>query len=312
MQAMSAYPECGMRNMECGNERKPYWIQLRYFNRLLFALIASLGIWSCTSNPFFDDKVEITQHLSVEGTVLLSDNIIPDQIYVWMEGIGLSTATDQQGRFKIELPSPKLQPGGGLNGIYNIYYFLGNYQLASSSTLLLNGQFELGNGAINSEGKIGKTIVLQKLLDIHTEVSPANIESNYKDSLVIKILLNNRVDSVRVLTYKHMFFGNTSCVIIKPTGQPDSTAILLRGTPTILAEEVIKNYTEWMMIYKFSPFFFEAGQYDFIPYLEIVQNLPDQLLKSLNNEGYDFNVSYLKIPFKRSDGRLTVSALKPN
>lgn len=275
----------------------------------LVVLTTGILLFSCTENNLFDNEINVTENLIVRGTVLLSDPTGPDSVYVWMEGVNLSTYTDAQGDFLLELPSPKNQPGGGLNGIYRIFFFLGNYRIESASTLIINGEFQYGKGDLDIKGNVTRKVVLHKLLDIRTVVSPSEIENTYKDSIVTRIQLVNVTDTVRVRTFKRIT-GYTSCLIIKPVRGTDEQAVLLRGDPTFWWEEIITEPTEWIMIYKFISGFFEPGEYEFFPFLEVVQDgVPPGLLESLGNDVYAFGHEYLKVPFKQVRGRLKVSGL---
>ena len=264
-------------------------------------------LFSCTENPFFTDTIDTPNRISVEGKVALNDDANPAGVFVWLERFNLSTFTDSSGYFKLKLPDPHLQPGEGLNGVYSIYFYLANFKVKTASLLLLNGQIEYGKGDVNENGRIKNTIVLQKILDIATEIIPAKVQDDNKDPLDIVITLNNQIDSVHVATYKHIT-GQTSCIIIKPEDKPIESAILLQGIGTELRDEWITQKTVWLMRYQFSVGFFSPGKYEFIPYIIIYQDeLPDELIAAIDEEALSFTYRFLNLPFKQKIGHLTVS-----
>ncbi|HID39175.1 MAG TPA: hypothetical protein EYP36_06645 [Calditrichaeota bacterium] len=281
-------------------------IFLKYKSRLLlFGLILFL-FPRCTENPFFNENIDITNQLTVEGRVILNDDFVPVNIYVWLERFNLSTYTDSSGYFKLELPDPHLQPGGGMNGVYSIYYYVANYRVKTSSMLLLKGQIEYGSGDVDNRGRINQTVILQKLIDIKTEITPSEIAFDNKDPLDIMITLDNKIDSVRVATYKRLN-GQTSCIIIKPRGAGIDSAFILQGIGTYLQDEWISNKTVWLMRYLFSVGFFPPGEYEFIPYIIIYQdNLPQELLDSIDEELLFLSYRYLNLPIKQQTGCITV------
>ena len=279
---------------------------LKYKSRLLFWGLVLFLFSGCTENPFFTENIDIANHLTVEGRVILNDDTAPVNIYVWLERFNLSTYTDSSGYFKLKLPDPHLQPGGGMNGVYSIYYYVANYRLKTSSMLLLKGQIEYGRGDVDENGRISQTVILPKLLDIKTEVTPSEIAFDNKDPLDIKITLDVKVDSVRVATYKRLN-GQTSCIIIKPRGASIDSAFILQGAETYLRDEWISDKTVWLMRYLFSVGFFPPGKYEFIPYIIIYQdNLPQELLDSIDEELLSLSYRYLNLPVKRQIGRITV------
>ena len=88
------------------------------FNSLL------LGV-KCTENPF-DNEDKILAN-SIMGKVELSDQQSPDNVHVWFKAFNISTRTDENGNFELKLPTETKQSGGGLDGIYSLYFYVANY-----------------------------------------------------------------------------------------------------------------------------------------------------------------------------------------
>ena len=168
---------------------------------IIVCFITTLFIVVCTSNLIFKDEDPSSQRI-VEGKVRLSDIASQGAIFVWLESLKISTYTDEEGAFSLQLPPLQCQPVGGLSGEYNIYYYVGNYALASSSLVLQDGSILYEAGDVDSEGNIDETIVLRKLLDIKTEINLSAIKETDSLRLVITVILDPQGDPVDVETMK--------------------------------------------------------------------------------------------------------------
>ena len=64
------------------------------------------------------------------------------EIYVWLEGTELITQTDENGDFKMPLPTSSEQGTGSIvTGTYKLYFYLANYRLEYVTIELLNVAF---------------------------------------------------------------------------------------------------------------------------------------------------------------------------
>ncbi|MBD3225561.1 MAG: hypothetical protein GF313_12600 [Caldithrix sp.] len=276
---------------------------------IMFALLIS----ACTENFLFnDDEVESGVNNDLSGRIILSDESSRDSVAVWLEGFNKLTWTNDKGNFALKIPDPTNQPGNGLNGIYNLYFFLANFELSSVSVLIRDGELQRGFGEVNQSGELITPQYLQKMITIKTTVTPNTIENTYKDPIYFTVTLQNVVDSVKVSTYKRPDTGGTSCIVIKKRGEPLSQAILLRGTNTLIRDELITEETEWRMAYQFTSGFFEKGEYEILPYIivEHKNTIPQELISTLGDDVYNFTSEYLKIPFKQESALLSVNVLE--
>ena len=94
---------------------------MNFRRELMIVLIFSIQIFHCTHNPFFEDKIGETDGSSLTGSVTLSDGETPDRIYVWLDGVNAGTYSDIGGQFKLIIPTPPVQPGGGISGLSLIH-----------------------------------------------------------------------------------------------------------------------------------------------------------------------------------------------
>ena len=271
-----------------------------------FLIALTLFLVHCSENSLFDQKINPDQFNSVRGKVLLSEENNQDSIYVWMDGLNLSTYTDSSGAFTIELPPAELQPGGGLNGVFKLYYFIANYRIHYSILFLINGKVELNKGDIDSRGNIFPEVWLTKLIDIRTETIPTNIETNYTGDVITKIHLTNMVDTVWVNTF--MFpWGEPGVLVIERNNEGSNEVAMIKSSNANWDTQVITEPITWQIINKFAPGFFDPAIYYFYPFLEVVQeDIPPELLASLGEDVYNFSMEYLNIPYKQSPGIFTV------
>ncbi len=277
--------------------------KIRFFPSLFLYLFL---IGSCTDNPFFNESIKVDELTTVRGRVVLENEVNAEGVYVWVDGFEYSTYTKEDGSFSIELPDPSVQPGGGLNGIFKVYFFCANYRISSASFVLINGKIERNKGNVSQDGTIFPDVWMPKLLDIRTELNHTLLTAATKDSLVIKVHLTNIADTVLVRTFRQPWGAANALVILSENRSPEE-AIFLRGTTALWAEEVITHPVTWVMIYKFPRDFFSAGKYYFYPLLEVVQEgVPDKLLNSLGDRLYAFDLDYLNVPYKQTPGEIEV------
>ena len=304
---------------------------------ILFRLSLSFSIFTifiiaCTNNPFFDDKVSSDNKLNVSGTVKLNDGSAPDNVYIWLEGFDISTRTDKRGNFELTLPSPQLQAGAGLTGGYKIYYYIANYEYATSSVLIRNGRFEYGSKDLDKTGNISKTITLRKILDVQTIINstdfmlpdtilnqdfPDTVYNN-EDSLLyimndpslnITIQLTNLMGGVKVQSYK-LDENKAACVIFRKADDPESKShYIFNELSTVLSSQEINSVTKWQINLDWYEITLEPGTYIFRPFLIILQDgLPQELLNSFGKKAYRATPEYLNVPYKLETDSIKIVA----
>ena len=89
----------------------------------LFLLFIILN--NCTESPI-EENIDISNH-TLRGKVELSDGLQPDGVFVWFKVLNMSTRTGDDGSFELNLPPASKQPGNGLDGIFNLYFYMSNY-----------------------------------------------------------------------------------------------------------------------------------------------------------------------------------------
>lgn len=268
-----------------------------------FSFLICLFLISCTGNTLFDDEIDLDEDLKISGKVTLDDSDNYKDIFVWMEGFECGTWTDINGNFSFQLPEPAQQPNGGLNGIFQIYFFCADYKFKTASFLLIDGKVQKNKGDVDDKGKLKTNIVLNKLLDIVCVVSPTSLNSSATNSLEAKFHLENKIDTVEINTFK----GSPNTILLKPANGSAEDALILFILNNVWTNELITSPITWEFKYNLPENFLEPGNYEIIPIIEVVQeDLPKKILKSIGNNVYSKSTEYLKLPFRSTPAKFSI------
>ena len=114
------------------------------------------------------------------------------EIYVWLEGTELITQTDENGDFKMPLPTPSEQGTGSIvTGTYKLYFYLANYRLEYVTIELLNGEVVEDLSTISKEGELKRIVSLKNILTLDTKISPQSYILSEDDSITVNVKLNS-------------------------------------------------------------------------------------------------------------------------
>ncbi|MBN1998256.1 hypothetical protein JW935_11925, partial [candidate division KSB1 bacterium] len=223
-------------------------------------------------------------------------------------GLNLSTYSDSSGNFSLTLPIPQKQPGGGISDRTQIYYYVTNYAYATSAVAIANGYFVFGQQDISSDGRILKTVRLNKLVDVQTAITPDVFPHDSTGYLVLSVKFSVLVNGISVSTFIDRSTGRLACAVFNPVHK-DSLDPILVLTTIWSSTEVLSGVTEWKM-YMFSrDASLQPGIYEVLPYLSIDQKgLPKELLAAIGSwpDIMHWHPDYLLVPFKLRKGLLTV------
>jgi hypothetical protein len=275
---------------------------------LLIGIVSSAYL-GCTDNPFFEDTDFQSDKLIVRGTVELDQSDDPSGVYVWLEGLNVSTYTKSDGQFELHLASPAILPGGATawNGVYTLYYYLANYKYESSSILIRNGKVEYGKLDVDNKGMINQKIKLTELLGIKTTINPCSTETNtiFRQKVDLSFIING--ESVTVETYVPLD-ATSGCIIFKRLDAEQTLSKFVLANKNTLRIIDISSSDVWNMqlgdtdelgIMNMDPIPVESGLYEVVPFLLIEQEgVPKELLQSISPYYDSFSAEYLKLPFK--------------
>lgn len=276
--------------------------------RILVLLLLAAGfviLPGCTSNPFGSNKISEGKR-AMSGTVRLADQSNSKDIFVWMNGFKISTLTDENGEFTLNLPS---QGGNGkVSGVFAVYFYMANYALDSAQVVVQNGEFLYSRGDLDKNGHVVSTKSLRRFLEINAEVAPATVEQDFNFRIGVVSRLRALVDSCTVIfpgsvgdLLGAVFFKNIA------TGE----IVTFQSVPGSHIRDVAivgRTITERVMAFELSQIILAPGQYEVIPQVLVRhQALPPGLIESIGPGVEEINPNYLKIPFRRTNGKFEVT-----
>ncbi len=277
--------------------------------RIVLILICSVSwfVTSCTRNPFFDDTTQTKDGSTLTGHIQINDGSPASGAYVWLKGFNLGLYADESGQFKLTLPNPDVQPGGGLSGEFTLYYYMGNCAIDSSKILLLRGAIKYGNADVDETGKITRTIVLQKLLDMQMTLSPTSYSVSDTLYFEIEIALANLVDPLLVQTVFSDYVVNMLGLVYFKEIHASAKDAVKHRSGSITRVRVRGLMKDYYFRLKTNALNLPPGQYEVVPYFEVLQyNIPNALLESLGVDMLVPDYHYLNVPYARSKIVLTV------
>lgn len=288
-------------------------IILRQISPIFLIFVAGFFHWQCTENPFsFGDKISNNM---IRGRVELSDHASPDNILVWLSAFDLSTRTDENGDFSLSLPSSSARPEGGIDGIYNLYFYAANYRIDSLQIPIYNGNVQYSNAIFNDQGELYQTIRLSKILDIHATIDPVTIQRGYPYNIDItfKVQAPKGKVLVKSIFSKPLFKGDPQYMVgfIKQLDDDDPIIQSIyrkdRGFRTVEFEIGVQSVELLPLGIIEAPGQLPPGTYEVIPYLVVHQdNLPEGLMRSFGENAERFHPDFLKLPLKVKNNRFYV------
>ena len=288
---------------------------MRILNIFQFSLCFFLiiNLWQCTNNPFSNE--EGISNNTIRGTVELSDGASPKDVHVWFEPFGISARTDENGSFELTLPPHSEQGGGGVNGIFNLYFYVANYGLTSVEVILFNGTLKFPTEVFNRKGEIADNVRLVKILSIEASLSSSSFTENREDSIEVTLTAQATVDPIEVTAAfsNPLSQGDPQFIvgfIRKANGDQNFCMSIYRENRQhrTAGFQIDKQQIELfpLVIYN-KPGALSPGEYEFIPHLQVHQkNIPLGLTESLDNDAGNLCRGFFNIPLKVKNNRFRV------
>ena len=288
--------------------------QLHLFN---LVLLTSFFFSGCTENVL--DSQSISSHKNqITGTVKLNQRENAEGIYVWLEGLNIGQKTDENGKFKIEIPPFILQEyQTGLTGIFNLYYYSANFNLESTKLSFRNGSLASQQDVITDNGKLIKPQVVLQNLRIKTLVVPESVslaevvQAELRGGsfiVIFKVTLQALLGSLTVEF--PTVVGNLISPVIFGNVNTDEVFILESTIAGLSLDDFLTLGVvpvSRFLIIGLQSHHLPKGEYELIPYLLIDRSLPEGLLESLGENVEELGPNYLKMPILRETSRFVLT-----
>ena len=272
-------------------------------NYLLLGFYVSF-IFSCTSNPIWKDGERDFPAISGIATAELNEFNTP--IFVWIKELNISSYTQEGGQFSIPIQTSESNENI-FSGTCNVYFFIHNYQIDSSSFNLADGYFSEIQNDFTSKGEMTKSIHLKNLINGKLDLNFGSNQLITEDSVGLTFSFLTKSD-VQIQTYKYFFgqFENHSGIIFKPTGsgQPIFHRFSTTNSSGIeINDQMINlNYlgneeVKWeYLIHTDSVDLLNVG-YEVYPIFFIAHNYPSGMMESLGLDSLqNISENYFRMP----------------
>jgi len=266
---------------------------------LLLVGICFFCFISCTENPFW--KEDNISGNSIRGKVKLENSSNPGNVYIWLEGFDISTRTKEDGSFDLIIPPPNKQPGNGIDGFYNLYFYVSNYRLYSIEIVFSKGAIVLSDGIFNNNGELKAPVNLSEILHITTSFKKGYVTEAGQDTLLAYFTIKSKSTSVSLSSYiTNPIQGEREYLVgfLVDKDEKFLKKLEIGNRSYRPANWKLQNQTLKLppVLFTFHPDSIKHGSYKIIPYLDIWhEHLPSGLLKGLKSNQF---IDYLKIPLK--------------
>lgn len=273
----------------------------------ILVVVSTMYIFTkCTQNPIFSDNIIPAANHWVRGQVMLSDSIIAKGAAVWMEGYELGAFTDDNGEFNILLPPGGSFQAGAENGIFRLFFYVGNYEIVCRYVVIIDGKVASNQGDVGLQGFLNDKVSLKKLLDIETHVQPLII-SDGPDTLHCEVVLTpTENDTIQFLAQANRSYLFSA--FLRSLDYPQAKIIKAQTASMLLNVFTIdKSELRMKLNIYIRPAELLGGRHEVIPFIILYQPyLPEGLKRLINYDFQSYNLAYLNIPYHRRGGQFEV------
>lgn len=276
---------------------------------LILGLGGLASLLSCTSNPIGDREIP-QPNLVIRGTVTLSNQDDPQNVYVWFDALRMSQRPDAVGNFEFTLPPPPAQTSsGGLDGAFNVHFFLANFNFLSKPVIIRNGSFLYNIADLDANGKLFPEAFLNEQLRIRTEIEPSTVKMA-ADSVSFSVAVNLLAFKDTVEVFFPRVVDEQSAPLLLRNMENESVKIVATTITSVDTTDFKKISTTLFtrdMAVQLSTADIAPGLYEVIPYLLVLNDaVPEELIASISDSVETLGPNYLKLPLIRREGQLEI------
>jgi len=263
----------------------------------IFFYSISFFLFSCTSNPFWEDPKTIDRTL--KGTISLVNSNYSHPVLLWDNYSEEISDTDSAGNFLLKLSSIYNQTNVG-SGELKLYFFALNYYIDSASVYLVEGLFSDNQTDFDREGNLIKDISLRKKVDGEIII---NNELLSEDTLNLKFVFEI-FEPLVIKSYVYID-PNLECASGLFFYNVDNEEVTIYNHSSISDEGILvqdqlkyNNYEVndthlWNYVVAMDKVNLHTGKYIIKPYFLIMDNSPENTSDLYSLE---FDKNYLNIP----------------
>ncbi len=275
-------------------------------NKTIISLLILL--FSCTSNPFWDDSGTI--EMKITGKVLTENNQTNVPVSVWLETFDLYTTTDSVGYFSISINNSQTSYGS-MNGPVNLYLYIHNYELDSVTVYFTNGMFSKEQTDFSKNGELLIPVEMKKLLSGEVELHFNNNSIQIRDTLRVSFNLETH-SAVSIDTYKYILQEDSSDFhsgLFFRSLKDNETVTIYRFSGTDQfgnsVEDQLRNLTyeknesiTWTYYLLSDSLNLSSGEYEVLPYLLIRHDqIPIGLIEAHGGDSaFTLSAYFLDLP----------------
>ena len=135
--------------------------------KIKLTLLALVIFTGCTSNPFWSDSP--SKKINIQGYVFKQDSVSNVPAFVFVDGLGVSTNTDENGFYSIDLPNLEME-NGNFSGSVKIYYYIHNYKVFYSTLYITNGRLTSLQTDFDENGVLLEPVRLEKIMSLDISI----------------------------------------------------------------------------------------------------------------------------------------------
>lgn len=277
---------------------------------LLPIFIMMISLWTNCDHIFSSDEIQLDRR-TINGMVKLSQESNFSNILVFLDGINIGTFTDANGTFKLTLPPNLGVSGSAISGIFDLYFYLANYNINKLRVVIQHGQFVFGQEGLDKNGKVTPSPMLTRALRIETSLAPGY--RGVASSFATKVRITAETNPVPVdLPNGSQEFLGGALLHNLATDSVYKKIMYTAGYTQIYHFTAYQSGRDFFFIFDTKELHLPPGHYRVVPH--VLPNYDALAKKIADYLGIDPTIlsrDFLQWPMRCSGGEFTIAEDKP-